>query len=134
MFLDITDAFKKLRKLKQTEIIEVEWLDFHCLDNGSIENILDSNLFNYQIQSLKYNYYDCCLMRDTVLNKIAEVKPKELILTKISDVSNFINILSILPNNMTVYFDWNSWNDFNLKFWNAIVHVIKIINLLIFKT
>ena len=115
-------ALRLLKIMNQANILEVEELILDWLNLHTLEEIVNSVHFNYNIKIIRYRSNMCSLLSDKILKNISKIQPQKLELSELSLFPNWIRILSNLPSNITTSFGMLCINDLALKFLDTFVY------------
>ena len=109
--------------MNQANILEVEALILDWLNLNTLEEIVNSVHFNYNIKIIRYWSNMCSLLSDKILNNISKIQPQKLELSELCLFPNWIRILSNLPSNITTSFGMLCIDNLVLKFFNTFVYL-----------
>ena len=102
--------------LKQSNITEIEHLNFNNLDPDDLKEVVNLDYLNWKLKSLRYNSQDWDLLNDQVYENISLINLQKLYLSGLSSISNSLRVLSNLPYDTTIDLASSSPEFFNLKF------------------
>ena len=105
--------------LQLAEITEVEVLDLDKVSLEFFEEVTNPKILNYKVNMLSYERVNFDLLNDSIIKNISLIGPKDLHLSGLNLNSNPIRILSNLPENITVNFNFNFVEDITFKFSNS---------------
>ena len=120
--IDPEDAWALIEMIKKADISEVENLYLSQLEPKDLEDLLNPSYFSFKIQNIYYDEKDWELLNELALNSIGSIKPRALYLSKLNSISTAISILSNLPENVTLNFQWSTSYEFPLKFFDTIAY------------
>ena len=113
---NIEDAIVKLNLLKQSNITEIEHLNFNNLDPDDLKEVVNLNNLNWKLKSFRYNSQDWDLLNNQIYENISLINLQKLYLSGLSSISNSLRVLSNLPYDTTIDLTSSSPEFFNLKF------------------
>ena len=122
LHINSDDLHILLKMIKEANISEIENLNLNQLDPRDLEESLDHENFNFKIQQLYYDEKDWELLSEVSLNNIWKIKPRQLHLSRLISMSHLIIILSNIPKDIVLNFQWSSSDEFSLKFSNTIAY------------